>query len=368
MSCVEYLDGCFGCVRSEEPNFAEKRWTTVMGIGPAKSGSTSLSDELEKSGLVVVGDRDVDVPEKHHVSSELQWLAKDNSVRKGLKDLSKFFSPATENTVAYFEKDPQYETKHAAHAAYRARAFLGPNLKLVHTSRDFVDLDGSLYLYRKAFLNNVSYAEWVDFRIEAFNAREECREEEFSKLMVPSYNGEKTSIKDLHNPKAFSIESASLIETRLYKMCDTVERPSNGIQDFMHAIFMVTDLKRWMHAFGKKENFHCIDLASRARDPASVYYGLYKFLGVDDEEFLEERLVKLSKQAMSEDYDMGQHTIDRLVQAHVPFVDPRFNITQSVMDSRKRVSDLGKKQVTCEDLEWYEEICGYPAPGYMSCD
>lgn len=378
VSCFDYvLDASFGCVKYEEPDFKEKRWTTLMGIGPAKSGTSTLSEELTRADMVGVGDLEYEKTEKHRLQPELQWLASDESVRKGIKDLGSFFLPTKGEAVAYFEKDPQYETKHAAYAAYRARAFLGPNLKLLHTSRDFVELDGSLYLFRKAHRKGISYADWVDFRIEGFHLRQACRDREFSRLMIPAFDGSKVSIRDLHNPKAFSRESAGRIETLLYQKCDKdgpfgKSRPSVGIQDYMHAIFMIEDLKRWVQAFGKKENFHCVDLSARVKNPVAEFVAMYKFIGVDDEDFFEAKRADWMGSSGNtahhpppdDDYDEHQVMFDRLLQAQIDFVHPEANFTQAILDARKRIRDLGLSQVTCEDLAWYEDICGHPAPGY----
>lgn len=401
-SCMHFLNAKddelpIGCAKAERPDFevaSTKKWTSVIGIGPAKSGTSSIGPIIKASGTVIVGNKNID-DKNGHWQSELTWLSRESEMREGLKTLSHYFQQNVTgggNTVdAYWEKDPQYFQEYAPYAAYRARTFLGPYLKLVHTSRDLLDLDGSLYLFREAFNAGVSYRTWVETRIAVFESHMQCRNATFSQLIIPSFDGAKIGIEELQNPDYFSWETASTIEAYLYRACGSGKpRYVDHVTDSMVGIFLVPNLRRWMHAFPNRSNIFCMDVAHRIADRPKTYKRLYTFLGLegssvfagteDNDDKHEHELTEAPPQPrlMLEpdvpdskrlERDGVRHpdkaTLDRLIESQEAFEGVAAR--QVVEKLREMISELAPRYIRCDDVFWYENVCGYIPTGYEYC-
>lgn len=369
-SCMRLLEsGGVACSKYQEPEEEGEHWTNVIGIGPAKSGSTSLAVLFEETNVISVGNKrkwQGDLTESAF-GSELNWFKYDDKIQRGLVNLAKAYSES--ESGLYFEKDPMYQENCALIAAYRARSFLGPKLKLIHTSRNFIDLDGSHYLYMNLFRKGYNYSAWIDARVQALDDFLRCRKGTFDNLIVPTYDGSKVDISKLHDAAYFSWEAAMQVDSVIYEKCGSgaPEKPHSAIIRIpMSAIFMVPQLKRWMHAFPNRTNLFCLDVDARIKDPATTYVNLYKFLGFKNQDFLDERRdIQLERQhSEAKKHHVEESMFDRIVASQSEFSDNIEVLKQSVSEAQARIVDAAKRFVSCEDVRWYQDTCGYVTPGF----
>lgn len=376
-SCIWYTtkENVFECVKAEPAELtpgSQRRYTNVIGIGPPKSGTSSLGGLLTGTGIVLLGDRNVDLNPWPGVQTELNWLQKEPLMSQGISTLAHYYDKGANDSTktVFFEKDPKYFQSMAPVAAYRARAFLGPNLKVIHTTRDLLDLDGSLYLYRNTHKFNVSYREWVEHRMESFKNNIGCRNVVFDEHIVPAFDGTKVSIDNLHNSTFFSWEAASTIEAELLRRCGPGQPYRvNHISDTMAGIFEVSNLRRWVHAFPNyQENLHCIDVNQRANEPEAAYTALFEFIGADltsVHDYLKQVVDEVLSRTDSADHHPSSTTFDRVVESQRRFEGDRAE--KVVTELRQRIQEVVPEYVPCEHVHWYRMVCGYVPTGYEHC-
>lgn len=363
------VSGKVRCARSESADLASSRkWPTAIGIGPEKSGSSTLDILMSKVPSVIVGRKKGPNDED---TFELNWLIRPQNIKLGLANYSEYFivdDPGNHEAkkVAY-EKSPQYSSHSVV--PYRARSFV-KDLKLVFTTRDMLELDASLYLYLQVDKANVSYDFWVNERIKAFARMMECRRDQFEKLMIPGSDGTKLTIDALHDSTHFSWQAASLVESAIFETCQNgavSTFPKRSFSVPMANIFLPLSIKRWAHAF-PADQIHCVDIKERTEDPQTSLDNFFDFVELPrvDLEFSIKKSNNVAEHAES--------PFDRIVQSQLDMASRDGQGTQNkdmaeaiVKRLQQEITNTAKMYVTCEDVEKFHSVCGYRPFGYDWC-
>lgn len=359
--CVR-LEGQLYCIEAEKPDLKEHPgmiWTTAYGIGPAKSGSTSLAGRLRQlQHDVSVGNKFFaeGKPGKHF---EVNYLLNNMAMRGGLGALARNFDTSffDENApVAAYEKSPSA----SAHplVPYRARAFLSKDLKLVLTTRDVIGLDSSYYLYSEQPSHNVTYKTRVEAQVKQNADFHECRIREFRNIMLPNTQGVVPSIDVLYDG-SFSWTEAHQVDSVLYTKCS---KPEDGIAALEPDLIPNT-LRRWMLVFPNRSNILCLDLAQREGDDADkTNIQLFNFLGID----LSERTGVGVKGGQQHHDTALQRIVDSQQDAGFP-PPPGKTWEEEVTELFALINDTVVKYVPCSNVAFFKDVCGYAPYGYDHC-
>lgn len=346
----------FRCTRAEVPQlntpYAPK-WPTVLGIGPAKTGSSSLGHRLDTAPTVLVG-------HNHAGGIELGWLS-NQAVVNGIMGYAAHFNHSQDlspDLVQAYEKTPSYSGHPLV--PYRARAFMSTNLKLLFSTRTLFELDGSLYLFKKANLLNFTYYGWLHARIRSYDNWIECRRRVFEAIMLPASDGTVLKLDDIYNTTYFSPESTSFIEGEIYKECGTCHDDTPG--SCFANIMIVNSLKRWIHAFPNRDNILCVDISQRIDDPVGTLQKINSFLGIHDDSVT-------PKDGERGNSHADVSTFDRIVESQIELTPERSRkeIEKEVSELRDLLLETGRKYVPCRDIEFFKEVCGYYPLGYDYC-
>lgn len=273
------------CVKVENQNNGNgPRWPNFIGIGPAKTGSTSLFDLLAKHENVSIASNEY--ADRPCCGSETYFLVNAADMNRGASIYSSFFKPISktnnnENTILMAgEKTPCYS--YATMVPYHAAAHLKQPVKLIFTIRDAVESDISLYLYRGIDIKyKVSYLEWVTPRVEIFVKYMKCRKDLFNSFLVPDSHGrtDYATVRDMYNASRFSWKDTANMETLIFKTCFQELPPGlafplyDHIPERLHA----ENMQRWIHVFGR-ENFLCIENDDQIQQPEKVQERVAQFL------------------------------------------------------------------------------------------
>ncbi|KAJ8603539.1 hypothetical protein CTAYLR_004874 [Chrysophaeum taylorii] len=333
------------CGRGELPS-GSQRWPNVLGIGPAKSGSTALAHLLHSVPRVVTGNKTYATGVWEDYPYEVAWLYRPEMVAKGLASYSKYFPP-NENAVVFFEKTPKY----SAHSLvpYRARTFLSNKLKLVLTTRGLLDLDASLYLYREKL---VTYREWFEARVRAHEAWADCRERRFRVI-----TGNTITIESLHDPDYFDWQAASGAEHDLANVCGAVASVDANVtrfRDWISEIFVVWSLRRWTLVFPHEQNFLCIDSDSIKANPEMEQSRIFDFVGLPDQKY-----VPAAKKVLK----ATRTPTDRLVDVQIAKGVPEDDVPLL----QKALLDWGRARTRCRDVDAFKRVCGYVPSDHDHC-
>lgn len=346
----------FRCTRAETPQlnipYAPK-WPTVLGIGPAKTGSSSLGHRLDSAPNVLVG-------HNHAGGIELGWLSNEGVVN-GIMGYAKHFNHSQELSpefVQAYEKTPGYSGHPLV--PYRARAFMSTNLKLLFSTRTLFELDASLYLFKKANTLNFTYHGWLHARLKSYDNWVECRRKAFELIMLPASDGTVLTIDDIYNTTYFSPESTSIIEGHIYKECGLCHDNTPG-NCFVN-VMIVSNLRRWIHAFPNRDNILCVDISQRIDDPIGTLQRINEFLGIKDQSVT-------SKDGERGNSHADISTFDRIVESQMELTPDRSrnDIEREVAELRDLLHETGRKYVPCSDIEFFKDVCGYYPLGYDYC-
>lgn len=333
---------------------------TVLGIGPAKSGSTGTAALLEQISRVIVSDRTLVTGEPVQHAYEIDWFHHGLELMDGLQTYAKYFRPSKNDTKVVFEKTPTYSAD--TMVPYRVAAFLRHDLKLILTTRDFRDLDGSLYLWRRAPEANITYYDWLKTRALAYERWEMCRQREFRRMIVPPTDDTpEPDLDDIHDSAFFSFEEASRVESALHHFCGEgahdLEDPY--FHDALKEVFVVSSLPRWLHGFDKS-NLFCIDSDKALVDEASyanIERRLFDFLGLNKEPL---------RPAVY--FSAGEPVMKRLVRSHRAMRPKDKHVVTKIRNLRSSLTDLAMRHTKCKLVHLFNDTCGYFPAGYSFCE
>ena len=339
---------------------SQARWPNMLGIGPAKSGSTITADMLSWTGKVVLGSMEC-------CRGETQFLVKEELFGKGLSRYRDFFEEITkEGVVAYYDKTPSYDTDFLV--PFRALAFLGPKLKLIFTMRNPVDLDASQYFHFKVHQAKVLYSDWLRLRMRKYEELATCRSNAYGRLPrtkdpeLRRLDEKETSLRDLYNASYYSVAEAGFVEDAIARQCPDAKEHVNMLGSQLYA----ANLRRWIRLFPSKDSLFCYSNEDLLRDRLDVKTRLFDFVGIDPKKF-----IAADKQFDPPD---ANRTLHRLAAATDDILAARQlettskntdDIVDSILTSQQLLVDYLASHTSCSDVRRLEDICGY-APSYDS--
>ena len=165
--------------------FTSRATPFVVGIGPAKSGSTAVFRTLASHAHIQIGNAGT---RSECCGSELYFFLRPferHNFNLSWERLGEYFagglpSQSDDSGKRWFgEKTPHY----AGHTQvpFLIHAML-PAALLVFTYRDSLELDASLYAFRGMPLRGVPYLDWVKGRVAAHQAWTSCRASELQRI------------------------------------------------------------------------------------------------------------------------------------------------------------------------------------------
>jgi hypothetical protein len=332
------------------------RWSTFLGIGPAKTGSTAVFDMLTKHQNVSMGNSYMGgLP---CCGSELYFFSveREREIYGGTKRYSLFFDKRNNlkgSAVVAGEKTPRYS--YDPLAAYRAGAMLHRPVKLIFTVRDELEADMSLYMARHiATKYKADYLEWVGPRVAIFKEWMQCRQTFFSKLAIPLSDGNITymNLRDINDPTKYTWQTAAQIESYLYKFCQqgrTPPRLAFYMEDYIQERLHAANLRRWIHVFGR-ENLLCIQNEDMSRHPQLVQTAVTEFLGLDQagwSGYVPQPHLSANSSLSSKDIEMV-----KLRDMHM-----YLGSAKVIPDALRLLNDTLQAQITDEDRALVAELC-----------
>lgn len=342
---------CFSPELPKLPSTDYPLWNSFLGIGPSKTGSSSLFEQLGKHKKVVIGNSTAGG--RLCCYSELYYFTKMEDVEKGIIRYKDFYTNADHvNAEAVGEKTPFYFSHPLV--PYRARALLSKSLKLILTYRDPVEADISLYFHREmASTHKMAYYEWLYPRLDGLKKWVKCREIAFKSLLVQNSTHEKDyfNIRDLHNPNIISWETAQNIEIFLLHKCEFPTPTGNVLDgliyhsDYLQERLSVENLKRWVHVFGK-ENMICIKNDDQLTNAQNVLDEVTNFLGVNPDGwdgFKPENYhpFNITHRLLESQRKLNSDAVNGMI--------PAMNALRDFLDSYE----------TKEEKAWFQDICGF---------
>ena len=339
-------------MRAEEASLEKgsgKRWPTLLGVGPAKSGSTIVADILEWSGRVVVGKLPC-------CKGETNFLVNRRNFTQGLRKYADFFEVPAEKVVGYYDKTPEYAVDYLA--PFRGAAFLNPKrVRLIFTMRNHLDMDASQFFHFKVDKN---YNDWVPERIENLKVIEDCRKKTFSSLFSSTL-----SLKDLYDRSIFSVESTLRVEETIQETCGYQR---NSRANILRGHFFENLIRRWTHVFPDTD-YLCVANEDLVMNPAHSMKRIYAFVGLGDipveatGSHLDpnrtlHKLVKATlRQQQTTNDEEGTTT-----QASTLFND--HDIRLNTLATQKKLLDYLTQETSCHDLQLLHDVCGF-TPNYV---
>jgi hypothetical protein len=255
----------------------------AVGIGPAKTGSSALHKLLCGFKSVACGSRQLFGGK----SPELDILHNDNLLHEGLSAYDIFFTSTNTSHVSLeplllYEKTPVYSA--SFHASFVAANILPENTKYIYTHRDFLTQDLSLYMHRKMYERNITYAKWVDDSLSIHKAWENCRRKLLDKVLLEEllvHVGDGDYIVDelLSNSTLFLPQESYWAEMQVSQSCGKPAppfRPSDSFEELLHH----RNINRWARYVGK-DQILCVDHDTFKSKPCSVTKALTSFLKVE---------------------------------------------------------------------------------------
>lgn len=237
----------------------------VVGIGPAKSGSTAVFRTLSSHSRVEIGSAG---RRGECCFSELYFFVrpfdrKHHNLSAAL--LQEYFATpfggAAGGSVRWFgEKTPRY-SGHTL-VPFLVRTLL-PEARLVYTLRSADELDASLYRFR-AMHDVMSYDSWVARRVEAHRAWEDCRAEQLRQIggaaLTPPWR-----LYDGGTPHA----ATEAIEALLHGSCGQGAHHANCTLDTFRDVLPGASLRRWAFSFAE-ERILCVRMLDHLNDWPAV--------------------------------------------------------------------------------------------------
>lgn len=149
----------------------------LVGVGPAKTGTSYLFSLLDNHPHIVVGNAARGL-ERGCCGSELYFFTSRFDYHDPMTKLSSYFIPGSKTDVKWLaEKTPQYH--HDLLAPYKMKASIQPSsLALVLTLREPLEAHVSLFFHRMRELGRTAsrtgYLEWVDKLLENYDNYQNC--------------------------------------------------------------------------------------------------------------------------------------------------------------------------------------------------
>lgn len=157
-----------------------QRLPLLVGVGPAKTGSTFLFSSLDNHPNIVVGNSAV--ADKDCCGSELYFFTSQFDYQDPISNLSMYFMSGSKRNVKWLaEKTPVYH--HDLLAPYKMKATIQPSsLALVFTLREPVEAHVSLFfhrMYEKSMFedwsaNRTGYLAWTDQLLDIYDYYQSC--------------------------------------------------------------------------------------------------------------------------------------------------------------------------------------------------
>jgi len=311
---------------------------TFLGIGPGKSGSTSLIKTLMRHPQIACG-----MTTRNNISTpEVCALLKDPSPMY-VDSYAQYFDQSLTGIVASGEKCPRYAA--TLRVPYAARALLGPRLKLLYTWRDPAELDASLYLHRwrEGIVRNQTYADWSAARRQAHDEWHSCRQAQLQQI----WNGsEKRSSElflddDQTDTNHIARQVAGFVEHDIVLQCGG-GRSKYEAEPFA-ALLHPLSLRRWAFVFGRKQLL-CVHMLDQMFKPTSTFRKVTDFLNL--ELFAN----------VKADGPLGAST----TLARLEAMQQQTFGEQEIPHARRALGKVNAsvtKYVSGEDWKWFHEVC-----------
>ena len=341
IECYDHWDHTFKCYHSEKNE--QHLWPTFIGIGPAKSGSSSMHRAVASHKNVAIGELCTSPGE---CSPELHALDTVGRDFLTLNAVTTYFNVTkltnNKKVLAVGEKTPHYASSDSA--PYIAHALLGPNLRLIYTIREPVEEDLSWYNHRHASGLDVDFPTWVNDRIEFGEAMLSCKRSAVTTFAVPRFNGTENWLQydDLFDADKISWQDARRLELALASKCNQKLLNKNAkfgsILEYNHFF----NLKRWLHVFGSS-NFLCVqdidqlcnNSMDRVLEKVAVLLGLPLFLPQPEYNFSSTGYSRLFNGQM-ETYKLSEKSINTAV---------------------KKLSAAYSRLMSPSQQKWIREVC-----------
>ena len=250
----------------------------VVGIGPAKSGSTAIFRTLASHPRVQVGSAGL---RGECCGSELYFFLRPLERRNfnlSWERLGEYFAdglpPHPDGGTRWWgEKTPHYSAQTLV--PFLLRAML-PAVRLVYSLRDSLELDASLYAFRGMQQRGVAHLDWVRGRVAAHDEWTACRSRELVRIGHLSderlYSG------------AFSVDTVEGIEATLHASCGQGQFRANGTIDAFKEVLNGWNLRRWAFVFPPAQLL-CVRMTDHMSHWWRVATHLGRFLGVEPNGF-----------------------------------------------------------------------------------
>ncbi|CAK0912017.1 unnamed protein product [Prorocentrum cordatum] len=301
---------------AEFPNF-------FLGVGPGRSGSTSLISALRDHPSVIVGD-----------ARNLYILDKVRECAKGQSAYVDFFTSDTKSkrkTHWFGEKTPMYSSHRLV--PFRARAMFGPSLKLFLTWRNPAQIFASRYLQlyeeSRATLKDENFRQWADRHLDTFRGIAECR-----KNLLQKFSLTERMIYD----STFTIHATAAMEEYLVRLC-------GHMGDGPHAALEGRGMfRRWAHVFGKSQVL-CVDVEDQNSRMNWVLDRIAAHLGVDRKGFTDQ---PSAHKRLNASFDILARNQMRYGSQAV----------KEMWGSIAEIQAIDRDSLTLEDLRLFSELCG----------
>ena len=268
MPCVHLTSGLH-CPESRDIPF-------VVGIGPAKSGSTAVFRTLASHPQIELGNAGL---RGDCCGTELYFFLRPlerRSFNASWERLAEYFKsrlePLRADSILWWgEKTPRY----AGHTLvpFFLRAML-PAARLVYTSRDSIELDASLYAFR-GMKQRMTHMTWAQGRVAAHTDWRECRARELLQRNLSEdglYGGE------------LGIDAVEKVEASLHARCKQGQFRANGTIDAFKEVLNGWNLRRWSFVFPRSQLL-CVSMSDHLSNWKDVSARLGRFLGLRDSLF-----------------------------------------------------------------------------------
>jgi len=333
------------------------RWPDILGIGPAKSGSTHLSQLVMDEGIAIVGN--ATLGGRTCCGPELYWLLDEKEMSRGRHSYSKYFKTSPDFRTVFFEKTPHYSAD--MRVPYRARVFLGSQVKLIFTLRPPLALDASLYMHREAYTKK-SYPEWVQERVDAYLGWIKCRKNFMQSTVTEDYHTDHITnsyLNKLLDSTSFDWRTSALIETHMSKHC------AKEYDDTLNEALVVNGMRRWLHVYNNPEQWLCIT-TDMYKQENLVLQALRNFVRHSKEQVWTARNIthRLNLHSIKEPQYEGRLMM-RLMEVHKDRYPEKINELNSTIS---RLGTFIDERRGCEDHIVFLRACGFIPPGFHACN
>lgn len=245
----------------------EKPWTMLLGIGPAKTGTTAYAFFLggHRDVAAGIGERS----NTKHCYGETWFFDHPEQVLEGWGRYLASFPHEAEGRKFLLDKSPSYSWTEPS--AYYAGLFLsGTKTKLIFTYRDRLERDVSEFFFRKRQGHPLpTYDAYLSLRIKHFRKWSACREKAFSERLKAN-NSAYVGIESL------SMADAGIVVSGVYERCRGFLHKPIPLQ----ASLFERNLYRWALLFGR-ENILCVHTEDLRADSTRFRRRVERFLNID---------------------------------------------------------------------------------------